>query len=111
MHGIISVIGRRPYMEDFYIVDEHFLPEHNGALYAVLDGHGGDVVAKRCMQHIPSILKKHLNDLGMDNIPQALVSTFYEIDDLFDISEDYMTGTTCLVILKVRGKLWVANCG
>jgi serine/threonine protein phosphatase PrpC len=98
-------------MEDFYVIDEHFLPEHNGALYVVLDGHGGDVVAKRCMLKIPIILKKYLIKFGLEKIPQALVSSFYELDDLFDISEDYMTGTTCLVILKVKDKLWVANCG
>jgi serine/threonine protein phosphatase PrpC len=111
MYGIINVIGKRDYMEDFYIVDEHFLPDKNGSLYVVLDGHGGDTVAKRCMERLPAILKKNITRFGMNNIHDALIATFYEIDELFDIREDYMTGTTCLVILRFSDKLWIANCG
>jgi serine/threonine protein phosphatase PrpC len=115
MYGVLSLIGHREYMEDYWLVDEKFLPQYNVCLYAVFDGHGGYVVAKKCKDLLPKILKKNifLNTIGLNkpNFPKALHDTFKEMDQSFDINEDYMTGTTCLVILKAKNNLWVANCG
>jgi serine/threonine protein phosphatase PrpC len=107
MHRIISLKGMREYMEDRHQVIENFYDGYE--LYMVCDGHGGDFVADYCILHIPIVLKGMLES-GME-IPKALVNTFHSIDESLDRPSSFMTGTTCLVILKSIDHAWIANCG
>ena len=108
MYNVIQLQGQRQYMEDTYIVDENFV---NGySLYAIFDGHGGSQVAMKCREHLKTVLSENLLKYSND-IASSLIHTFNELDDLLSIEESYMTGTTCLIILKKPDHIWVANCG
>lgn len=108
MFNITALQGRRQYMEDTYLVQENLI---NGlSLYAVFDGHGGDIVARRCSENLQEILLENLQKTHF-NIAISLTKTFIALDEMFDIAESYMTGTTCLVILRGHDNIWVANCG
>lgn len=107
----ISLQGNRIHMEDRFLVAEEFLPEYS--MYAVFDGHGGDYVAQFCHDHILGILQHELVDRydEKDNIKNALVKTFLKLDSMLSEPHAYTTGSTCLVVLKHRDTLWVANSG
>lgn len=108
MYNITTLQGQRQYMEDTYLVEENFI---NGlSLYAVFDGHGGDIVAKKCSENLKEVLLENLQETQF-NIAISLTKTFIALDEMFDIAESYMTGTTCLVILRGHDNIWVANCG
>jgi serine/threonine protein phosphatase PrpC len=107
MHAIIELQGKREYMEDRYYIEYDF---HNGYdLFVIWDGHGGDFVAEYCKKHMPKMLKDHLNQQG--DLSKAMLKTFMKVDDEIDIKDSFMTGTTCLLVLKHTDHIWVANCG
>lgn len=107
MYNIIELQGQREYMEDRCYFEENFYESYD--LYVILDGHGGDFVAQYALQNIPIVLKKQLLETG--NIPESLLETFIQIDEQLEIADSYMTGSTCLVVLKHVHHIWVANCG
>lgn len=107
MYKVIMLQGKRPHMEDRARIIDNF--HGNYSLFVLCDGHGGDFVADFCVRHIASILKKHL-DSGLD-MKSSLTKTNSDLDDLVSEQESYMTGTTCIVILKSSDHVWVSNCG
>jgi serine/threonine protein phosphatase PrpC len=107
MWKVFQLQGKREYMEDKYIALEGFFQDYD--LYAVFDGHGGDSVAEFCRKNFASML--YIELLENNNIAKALFSTFMKVDEALEIPESYMTGSTCLVILKNTNHMWVANCG
>lgn len=107
MHTIIELQGSREYMEDRYYFEKGFY--NNYDLYIICDGHGGDFVAEYSVNNIPGELRKQLS-INKD-IKKSVLNTFIELDGQLDIAESYMTGSTCLVILKHHDHIWVANCG
>ena len=107
MYKITMQQGTRKAMEDrVKVVDDFYA---NYSLFIVCDGHGGDFVAEYCASELEFVLKKNIEDgLGMK---YALEKTFKDLDDSLSLPESYMTGTTCLVILKNPEHIWIANCG
>jgi serine/threonine protein phosphatase PrpC len=108
MFETLYLIGQRPYMEDFYYLDEFFC-DGKYSLYAIFDGHGGNTVSLKCRELLPNILELNLAKLSTEQ--DALKKTFLDLDDSMDLSDSFMTGSTCLVILKKQDTLWIANCG
>jgi serine/threonine protein phosphatase PrpC len=107
MWKVIQLKGRREYMEDRYIVKDNFYKQYD--LYCVFDGHGGYDVAEHCKLYYPDILLENLNN--HKNIRDALYNSFIQLDESIPQEKGYMTGSTCLVILKGLEDVWVANCG
>ena len=108
MFKILHVQGQRPYQEDSYLISENFYDGYN--IYAIFDGHGGDLISKMCQKHFVPVLLFQLSQ-NEGKIPLSLHNTFIHLDKMFDINESFMTGTTCLVILHKKNILWVAHCG
>lgn len=108
MYELLYLIGQRPYMEDNYYINEFFC-DGKYSLYAVFDGHGGNAVSLKCKDRLPYVLQSNLEKEN-DEI-SALRKTFTDIDDNLELSESFMTGSTCLVVLKKQDTLWIANCG
>jgi serine/threonine protein phosphatase PrpC len=107
MWKVFQLQGKREYMEDKYIAIEGFFGDYD--LYAVFDGHGGDNVSEFCRENFAPMLYQEL--LENNDIGKALYATFLKVDDKLDVPASYMTGSTCLVILKNTNHMWVANCG
>lgn len=88
--------GWRVNMEDAHIcLPELSKPWHNVAMYGVLDGHGGEQVAKFCGIHLPQELHTRLGDacpwaLGQSKakppsesvLRDALTDSFHAMDEL-----------------------------
>lgn len=103
----VALQGKRRYMEDRAMVIDNF---HGGyGLYIVCDGHGGDYVADFCMMHLPRVLRALLVS-GMTP-DKALGLTFVQLDDQVEWTHSYMTGTTCIVLLKHTDHFWIAHVG
>ncbi len=101
--------GRRPHMEDTYIVDE--IKKKNGKslkVWCVFDGHGGGAVSKMCKNDFINVFKKY--HLRSPEIDVCLKKTYQELDHKStDIG--FTCGTTAVTLLKRNGELWIANCG
>ena len=107
MYTTIILQGRREHMEDRACVIQNFYRDY--ALYVLFDGHGGDVVSDTCARKVGGLLKANLES-GMP-IVGALRKTLTDLDALFTDEKCYMTGSTCVLVMKCPDHLWVANCG
>lgn len=83
--------GWRTGMEDAHICMPTVMPHQNGpwsraALFGVLDGHGGEQVAKFSSSHLPEIISKQPLKPGKQtsqgDLEVALRSAFHAIDDM-----------------------------
>lgn len=106
LHGVREHIGRRPYMEDRYVIKPNFYEDYN--LYAVFDGHGGSFVSEFCKVNLASTLSFYLRD---NPISFALVKTFEHLHR--ELPQEYAgnQGTTALVALVGSHDAWIANTG
>jgi len=124
--------GWRDAMEDAHVVRPSLLPPERGdgwgetALFAVMDGHGGEQVARFCELHLPGEIARG----GSDDIPGALRAAFVRMDEmladprnlpmlralshgLFTMREvdPYWIGCTAVVCCVCHDRLVVANAG
>jgi len=104
--------GKRDYMEDTYCV--HELP--GISYYAVFDGHGGDKVSKRLQEQFFNHLIQELRTLPNIHdtraVRQTLKRAFVKFDHYLYLESDHETiGSTGIVLLKIRNKVYVANLG
>lgn len=100
--------GKRPYMEDRYVIRLKFYRNYD--LIAIFDGHGGRFVADYCADNLPRILNEKIV-LSNGNLRQALTAAFEEVDARMPFEQSYMTGSTALIVLFNGRDLWVANTG
>lgn len=110
--GIAHMQGRRPEMEDTHLVDEITFEKdgktHKADVFAIFDGHAGDMAAKFSAANLSSYLKKHLEtqESPWNAFKLALV----------DLSEDFnkkckWSGCTATIAVKMGEELWVINVG
>lgn len=121
--------GWRRSMEDAVVCEELAEGVH---LFAVLDGHGGPEVAQYVAQLLPKeiLLEPHFK---LRNYPKALTNVFRRIDELLESERAeeellaigkrlnvsgppgervaYRAGTTAVVLLVTKYRLYVANIG
>jgi len=120
--GIVSDIGPRPIMEDFYqiIHDLKISETMNCSYYGVYDGHGGEYCAKYVYGHLPMILKRMLESQVLTSsklnatVSKCLIQAFKEVDDGFhnefkDLSS--FSGSTVVIVLIIGARIFCANTG
>lgn len=73
--------GRRPYMEDRYIITNNNTSTYKSSLYGVFDGHGGYQTAQYCVDNIARVL--YSNSSFPSNPEKALKESFNTIDRTF----------------------------
>ena len=86
------------------------------ALFGVFDGHGicGEMLAEYTMNAVFEKLNLHPDCKDLDNVQQAFVDIFREIDDEVK-DKAYLksthSGSTACVVLVHEKKVWAANVG
>ena len=104
--GVSSLIGKRPTMED-----EHLIFRFNSKviLYAIFDGHGGSTTCKMAKEILTELISTHLKP--QTDIKKELIWCFIELDKrLYNIIKD-ASGSTVVLILRIKNKLYIANLG
>lgn len=110
--GIAHMQGRRREMEDTHLVEEFTYKKgdetHKAEVFAIFDGHGGDMAAKFSAAHLSSYLTKHLEaqESPWNAFKLALVN----------LSEDFSaqckkSGCTATIAVKMEEELWIINVG
>ena len=115
--GVSVSQGKRGYHEDRHVIIENLYEDFS--LYGVFDGHGGSDVADACVSHLPNMIRAGLEHLfqqsGIVNqnlIKEMLYHTFLILhDELLQPSTSFTCGSTCLLVLRRRNQMWVANSG
>jgi serine/threonine protein phosphatase PrpC len=116
--GVAISQGRRPYHEDRHVVIPDLFNEFS--LYGVFDGHGGHDVSDACAAHLPHLIRSGLERLSQQGngtvdpmaIREMLFHTFIVLhEQLLQPKSSYLCGSTCLVVLRRRNQVWVANTG
>jgi serine/threonine protein phosphatase PrpC len=117
-------------MEDYVLIEDGTTSNEPWHLFGLFDGHGGIAASQFCSQKMGKIIREQM-DHCEDPI-LLLKSAFHQVNELFreyvqngDPTAKYLikcdtccindvfrhAGTTALIILLYRGKLWVANVG
>ena len=117
--GVFSVVGRRPYNEDF--VSCHELTSEL-LYFAIFDGHGGDACARFVQENLPKTILQLLSQES--SLEAVLQQSFHDINSLFEksftseqsqnseTSGGKSSGTTATVCLLKNGvELVVAYVG
>ena len=97
--------GKREYMEDTYCVTK-VLDKHD--LFCVFDGHGGIDVAELCAKRVGPILGNEIKKTF--DMPIAIRQTFHTLDNLSE-RECNVCGSTAVLALIYKQRMWFANCG
>ena len=98
--------GSREYQEDYFKNSE--LPD-GSKLFGVFDGHGGGKAAAFVTDNIATTLSCHPDFL--DNLPNALKDSFVALHQRFLADVSDTSGTTALVALIRKSKVYLANLG
>ena len=115
--GVAYTIGRRKTMEDAHFVSSITLTvegeEHRLGVFGVLDGHGGTSAVEFTRQNLVPNFERWLtqcnrHSLTEEGIYQALSDCVIDLDNK---SEPLRSGTTAVVAVRWRNKLFVANTG
>jgi protein phosphatase 1L len=110
--GIAHMQGRRGEMEDTHLVDEISYEKegktHQAEVFAIFDGHGGDMAAKFAAAHLSSYLKKHLE--AQESPWNAFKLALVNLSDDFNATCRW-SGCTATIAVKMGEELWVINVG
>jgi len=106
--------GRRSYMEDTYSYDRN-LP-YGFEYYGVFDGHGGNDVSLYLQDNMKNVIKKHIidevnSDKEVIDVGNILYKSFKTIINDIPSKISMTTGSTAVVLLRYKDKIWVANVG
>lgn len=103
--------GAREYMEDKVSVEEGIYSDYS--YYAVFDGHGGAAVSTYLQQNFKVVIRDLLTKRGGDpsKISTLLYDAFQRIVNDIPYNISVICGSTAVVVLRHKNKLWVANCG
>lgn len=97
--------GRRPYMEDTYVVDK----ATKDVIAGVFDGHGGDLVAKMVADKFSPMMKQAVKEFP--EVSVAFHNVFSELHEIAGKTCPSYMGCTALVCCLLGKRLWFANCG
>lgn len=104
--GHAEMCGLRPTFEDSCVLQEKF--NHDKHIYAVFDGHGGSLGAKKAAETLISVYKSY----DKNNTKEALISTFKELETIVcEASFKNIEGTTATVVLVDKDQVFSANLG
>ena len=116
MIGHASVQGRRSYQEDRYCVK---LLKPDLLYLGVFDGHGGDICASYCQEHLERHILHHLD--REDELLDVLDKSFHDLNRSFErwytskkehLSRPSSSGTTATVaLIQDNHKLYVGHIG
>ena len=113
-YGIYDSIGRRPYMEDRFLVVGELRGDPRASIYAVFDGHGGAAAAEFCVNRMVPLL---VSDPAFPLLPvKAISNAFVRTDEEFlaharSCRPPLDDGTTAIAALIMGRTLLVANAG
>jgi serine/threonine protein phosphatase PrpC len=79
----------------------------NTLCVGVFDGHGGDDVAKFCVNHFPTLLE---NEIKLTNDVAVALRNVYDLLDEGVKSYSYTGACACIVVVH-KGRVWFSNCG
>lgn len=108
-----SLQGKRKSMEDMLCVAKY----KSWWWYAVMDGHGGRVIARKVRKRLPKLVFLRISratDVSPRAIMDLLRKCFLDLDArLYKTSkkEGLEQGCTCCAILRQGHRVWVANLG
>lgn len=127
--GCFSAKGIRPTMEDEHIVEDSFqVGDGMCSLYVVLDGHGGDRVARMAKRILPTVLRDTLlakmqawgdrisrSKEEVDEASRSVIKdTFSKVDTEIVAKArkaNWVEGSTACCALLLGKRLYVANIG
>lgn len=106
-------IGMRSYMEDKTSFEPNIYKGFS--YYGVFDGHGGAQVSTYLQLHMKSAVKQNLirqdTMTGFIDVPKVLFDSFQDIVNAIPNQISTDTGSTAVVLLRNKNKIWVANAG
>jgi len=116
-HGHCSMQGVRPTMEDAVVIESAFTLDNSRctssslSLFAVLDGHGGELCAKFCAANLMSLLQKYL--VSEESVTRALTLCIAELDEqAIKFAKDASGSTACIILIdRSTHELWCCNVG
>lgn len=106
--------GQEPRLSPHAREDRHLvttLELSNANLYAIFDGHRGREVAEHCKQHIAQLLQNTLGQIRKPTEEKIFHALRYTIDQLAQECQDFTCGSTALIALDLRDKIWLINVG
>jgi len=115
--GVSAMQGRRPTMEDAHLLSEVVGPDLY--LFAVFDGHGGELAAKFAAEHFAetlssnSSLASYVESKDPDDAGRALTEACMAVDQRMraEVPEAEDMGCTAVVLLITPTHLCCANVG
>lgn len=109
--GYAETIGLRNAMEDEILIRGKFRGKEDEDFIAIFDGHGGDAASKFANQHLHKILETKMNQMtAPTTVEDCLRAAFVETHEQMRVAQ-IKGGTTALVALIIRDKLYIANAG
>eukprot|EP00050_Salpingoeca_kvevrii_P006865 m.292236 g.292236 ORF g.292236 m.292236 type:complete len:464 (+) comp12593_c0_seq1:265-1656(+) len=115
-YGVSCMQGWRSHMEDAHIMQGELPGLQDWALFSVLDGHAGEVVAQHSAKQLPAaVLFETLPARdSLQGVEKGLRRAFLRHDrDMqknFDVLRD-RSGSTCTSVLVSPTHFFIANCG
>lgn len=107
MYSVYQDQGMRDYMEDTFDVEQGFYKDYD--YYAVFDGHGGDAVSLFLQANLKNAVRAHL--AAGATVEQALFKGFDDVAAALPAETSVHTGSTALVMVRNKKRVWVANAG
>ncbi|KAK4290965.1 hypothetical protein Pmani_036182 [Petrolisthes manimaculis] len=110
--GTSSIMGKRPYQEDRYVVETL---SNNILCVGVFDGHGGNECSQYCYTHLKSVLSEELT--RHHDLQTVLHNTFHTLHTRYThwvhtYKQGYRSGTTaCVSLLRGGVELALAHVG
>lgn len=107
-------IGNRPYMEDTYSYDKKM--PYGFEYYGVFDGHGGNEVSLFLQAHMKDVLKQQIiealnSNKGTIDVGKIIYDSFKTIVNDIPYKTSITTGSTAIVVLRYKSKVWIGNVG
>lgn len=105
--GVGSMQGWRTSMEDAHVVDVKTVGSDSG-LFAVFDGHAGELCAKQSKVLFPALVAKHINQ---DTLEVDFNAAFHELDSVLRGRLKDDSGCTACGVLITPKKVTCASVG
>lgn len=99
--------GRRQTMEDTHLACVLYKPHHT--MLGIFDGHNGSDVAKMCSSVCKRVMNNEMHQTP--DINECIRNVFRTLDDIALDMDVGNVGSTALIALFTKERLWFANCG
>eukprot|EP01119_Soliformovum_irregulare_P012995 TRINITY_DN3422_c0_g1_i3.p1 TRINITY_DN3422_c0_g1~~TRINITY_DN3422_c0_g1_i3.p1 ORF type:complete len:988 (-),score=346.47 TRINITY_DN3422_c0_g1_i3:57-3020(-) len=115
--GWAEMIGRRPNMEDAFVIQGNYEGNAKLDLYGVYDGHAGSLAARYCRQHIPGMLSWLRSNRSEHSVTEHLKALYNKFNIHFktfldkQLPNQQYCGSTALTLLITDKTIHIANLG